>query len=192
MGELIPYEQPVVSPPQDVAGEPVTATPPSDENPAPTSDVNAGSNTNPQESVTESAISQGKEEAVVNPNMEQAETSTTEATLPVQEESLGNVDAAYMKKWNDEHGGGADVVNSTSEALPQLTFGEKLVGKTFNPSNNPDVDKVKSLCAELANLVVSHDCSNSSGAFNVPFYQGALDRILDAQMWSVKYLTNQY
>ena len=31
----------------------------------------------------------------------------------------------------------------------ELTFGEKAVGLTFNPGGNPDVDKVKTLYAEI-------------------------------------------
>ena len=35
----------------------------------------------------------------------------------------------------------------------QLTFGEKLVGLNFNPSNDDRVSKAKRLCAELADLL---------------------------------------
>jgi hypothetical protein len=35
----------------------------------------------------------------------------------------------------------------------ELTFGEKLVGLNFNPSNDDKVSKAKRLCAELADLL---------------------------------------
>jgi hypothetical protein len=34
-----------------------------------------------------------------------------------------------------------------------LTFGEKLVGLNFNPSSNLKVQRVKELCAELADIL---------------------------------------
>ena len=34
--------------------------------------------------------------------------------------------------------------------MEELTFGQKAMGVTFNPSNNADVDAIKNLCAELA------------------------------------------
>jgi hypothetical protein len=41
------------------------------------------------------------------------------------------------------------------ENLPEreMTFGEKLVGLTFNPSGDAKVQRAKELCAELADLV---------------------------------------
>lgn len=35
----------------------------------------------------------------------------------------------------------------------ELTFGEKAVGITFNPSQNPKVDKVKQLYAEIIDIL---------------------------------------
>ena len=82
--------------------------------------------------------------------------------------------------------------NIALQLVKELTFGEKLVGKTFNPSNNPNVDKAKALCAELADLLEFHYRSVESTNLTGVVYRGAIDRILDAQMWAVKYLTNQY
>jgi len=75
----------------------------------------------------------------------------------------------------------------------ELTFGERLVGLTFNPSGDDKVNKAKKLCAELADLV------------NQSFYEGEQDvhpldlkhqlfnhtigEILNAQMNVVKLLT---
>lgn len=49
-----------------------------------------------------------------------------------------------------------------------LTFGEQLVGLTFNPSGNEKVQKAKELCAELADLV-NQDYEN-------PYYEGDLEK----------------
>ena len=167
MGELIPDEQPVVSPPQDVAGEPVTATPPSDEN-AQFTDANEGAKTNQAVPVTESAISQEK-------------------SVPNAEDKYVKPEDLDLSKLGENVG---EVLASATPEVQRLTFGENLVGKTFNPSNNPKVDKVKSLCAELADLVQSHgDPTIPVPHYTGIFYDGALDRILDAQMWAVKYIT---
>lgn len=74
----------------------------------------------------------------------------------------------------------------------QMTFGEKLVGLTFNPSGDDKVTKAKQLCAELADLLEEVNKNQESSYLGNTFYGGAIRRILDAQMWSVKYLTNKY
>jgi len=83
------------------------------------------------------------------------------------------------------------------QELPkELSFGQKLVGLTFNPSGDQKVQKAKELCAELADLV------------NQSFYEGQQDHqpldlkhqlfthtmgeILNAQMNVVKVLTLKY
>lgn len=74
----------------------------------------------------------------------------------------------------------------------ELTFGEKLVGLTFNPSGDEKVNRAKQLCAELADLLEETSKSQESSYLGNTFYGGAIRRILDAQMWSVKFLTNKY
>ena len=87
----------------------------------------------------------------------------------------------------------------------ELTFGEKLVGLTFNPSGDKKIQRAKELCAELADLL-NNDYHN-------PYYEGDLDKgiapgyvdqlkesmfqhtigeILNAQMNVVKLLTYKY
>jgi hypothetical protein len=72
------------------------------------------------------------------------------------------------------------------------TFGQQLVGYTFNPSGDDKVAKAKQLCAELADLLEGVNKSQESSYLGNTFYGGAIRRILDAQMWSVKFLTNKY
>lgn len=73
-----------------------------------------------------------------------------------------------------------------------MTFGEKLVGLTFNPSGDEKVTKAKQLCAELADLLEEVNKNQESSYLSNTFYGGAIRRILDAQMYSVKFLTNKY
>lgn len=74
-----------------------------------------------------------------------------------------------------------------------LTFGEKLVGLDFNPSQNESVDKAKRLCAELADLIyesVPYD-GERTPTQEVIVYSVFAD-ILKTQMMAVKYLTNKH
>lgn len=62
----------------------------------------------------------------------------------------------------------------------ELTFGEKAVGLTFNPSGDENVTKTKQLMAEVIDLVV---------AKGTGFNQLAIDQLMLAQMAAVKSLT---
>lgn len=85
---------------------------------------------------------------------------------------------------------------ATSETLTPkpMTFGEKLVGLTFNPSNDDKVGKAKRLCADLADLL--HDEMYSGGGETTELqsrlYSHAIGEILNAQMNVVKVLTLKY
>lgn len=81
----------------------------------------------------------------------------------------------------------------TSNAVQrELTFGEKLVGLTFNPSNDDKVSKAKRLCADLADLLYD-DCkqSETSEMKNI-LVNHTYAEILNAQMNVVKVLTLKY
>lgn len=75
---------------------------------------------------------------------------------------------------------------------PEPTFGQKLVGIHFNPSGDDKVAKAKLLAAQLADIVNDHDGPDPKSYFNNTFKGGAIRRILDAQMWAVKHLTNGF
>lgn len=81
-----------------------------------------------------------------------------------------------------------------------LTYGEKAVGLTFNPSANPDVDKVKALCAQVIDVCKSivdvEPTYGAEGDTSMRVYsergQLALEAIRQmqtAQMWVVKAIT---
>ena len=73
-----------------------------------------------------------------------------------------------------------------------MTFGEKLVGLTFNPSNDDKVAKAKKLCAELADLLNEHNESKDKSQDSQRLFSHAVGEILNAQMNVVKCLTYQY
>ena len=74
----------------------------------------------------------------------------------------------------------------------ELSYGQKLVGITFNPSQDGKVQRAKELCAQLADLV--EDCKKNQEQSDLDdlLKNGAIQRILDAQMWAVKYITNRH
>ena len=81
----------------------------------------------------------------------------------------------------------------------EMTFGEKLVGLTFNPSGDPKVNRAKELCAELADLLADHlnDDKNKLSTSNDDLLRKRLaehtiGEILNAQMNVVKVLTLKY
>ena len=82
-------------------------------------------------------------------------------------------------------------ITSSSDSRP-MTFGEKLVGLTFNPSGDQKVQRIKELAAEMADLLEEVNRTQESSYLGNTFYGGAIRRILDAQMYSVKFLTNKY
>lgn len=73
----------------------------------------------------------------------------------------------------------------------EMTYGEKAVGLTFNPSNDPKVQEVKELYAKIIDLC--NDMRTEAG-------QGEKGRLLSvaiteaqtAQMWAVKGITYKF
>ena len=81
-----------------------------------------------------------------------------------------------------------------SSPTPQLTFGEKLVGLNFNPSNDDVVGKAKRLCADLADLLQNevYKSGNEITELQSRLYNHTIGEILNAQMNVVKVLTLKY
>lgn len=79
-----------------------------------------------------------------------------------------------------------------------LSFGEQLVGLTFNPSGDNNVTKAKQLCAELANLIQNtREAKRTSEGLGTSYIEDTLfdhtiGEILNAQMNIVKLLTLKY
>lgn len=73
----------------------------------------------------------------------------------------------------------------------KLTFGEKAVGLTFNPSSDQNVDKLKKLYAEIIdtlNLYRKADGSEMDGD-TTRLIKIAITEAQGAQMWAVKAVT---
>lgn len=76
----------------------------------------------------------------------------------------------------------------------QLTYGEKYVGITFNPSNNQEVDRIKTISADFINEIelqkVARATMNGSVDEDVlELYKQAKIKMLEAQMLAVKAAT---
>lgn len=75
-----------------------------------------------------------------------------------------------------------------NEPEREMTFGEKAVGLTFNPGNNPDVDKCKKAFANVIDNM--NDLRNSTESKEVKRMASvAITEAQTAQMWAVKAIT---
>lgn len=81
---------------------------------------------------------------------------------------------------------------SSSGVTRAMTFGEKLVGLTLNPSNDSKVDKAKRLFAEIADLVKEEVSNRDKTQLEDILYPHTIGEILNAQMNVVKLLTLKY
>ncbi len=76
----------------------------------------------------------------------------------------------------------------------ELTYGEKAVGLTFNPSGNPKVDEVKRLYAQIIDIVINNAYPVEGGktAEMQTLSTEAIRQAQTAQMWAVKAITYNY
>jgi hypothetical protein len=76
--------------------------------------------------------------------------------------------------------------------MREMTFGEKAVGLTFNPSNDPNVDKIKT---QFAAIIDELNDLRSVGPDTKPdadvarMLSVAITEAQTAQMWAVKAVT---
>ena len=70
-----------------------------------------------------------------------------------------------------------------------LSFGELLVGIEFNPSNDSNVAKVKSMMAEIANLMKDEYNKEQKSPVKSLLFDHAVGELLNAQMAVVKVIT---
>jgi hypothetical protein len=75
----------------------------------------------------------------------------------------------------------------------ELSFGQELVGISFNPSGNQKVDKAKLLCATLADMIkecrVDAIANGTYTSLRQMLVENSFSEILNAQMNVVKVLT---
>lgn len=85
-------------------------------------------------------------------------------------------------------------MNEKNEIPELLSFGQRLVDITFNPSGDEKINKANILCAELADLIVN-DYPNPDqdvSFLRQKLYEHTIGEILNAQMNVVKLLTLKY
>lgn len=71
----------------------------------------------------------------------------------------------------------------------QPKFGDLLVGRSFNPSDDARVDRVKEICSELAEILKeSYTTSDKNPVTSILFDQ-AVGAIVSAEMLVVKVVT---
>lgn len=88
---------------------------------------------------------------------------------------------------------GLGIPNTTGVAtqglgIRGLTFGEKAVGLSFNPSGDPKVQQIKEACAQLIDILQVERLS-ASGPEQARLYSIAITEIQTAQMYGVKAVT---
>lgn len=78
-----------------------------------------------------------------------------------------------------------------SQNMREMTYGEKAVGLTFNPSGDAKVQEVKELYAKIIDILAeekSKPCTESkTSAFDI-----AIMHAQTAQMWAVKGITYKF
>jgi hypothetical protein len=85
-------------------------------------------------------------------------------------------------------------MEAKSEQQRELTFGEKAVGVTFNPSQDPGVKRIKDLYAEIIDILEADRQTAMSMKNNKDYdaagaarlYSIAITEAQAAQMWAVK------
>ena len=76
-----------------------------------------------------------------------------------------------------------------TEPQRELTFGEKAVGLTFNPSGDPTVTKLKELYAQIIDVCNEERTKAVPPSEKARLYSVAITEAQGAQMWSVKAAT---
>lgn len=79
---------------------------------------------------------------------------------------------------------------ASNDEQRQLTFGEKAVGLSFNPSKMPEVDNIKRSCAAAIDVIYDLKKAEHVGE-KIAQFQLAIRSIQEGQMWGVKAATWQ-
>lgn len=87
---------------------------------------------------------------------------------------------------------GTEVSDLKSGPARPMSFGERLVGLRFNPSNDDKVSKAKALCAALADLLHDELKDRENSELSSILIDHTYGEILNAQMNVVKVLTLKY
>lgn len=78
---------------------------------------------------------------------------------------------------------------SVQNKAPELTYGQKAVGLTFNPGGNPQVNTIKQGCADLIDLLSAECIKEGVTPEKNAILLESIRQIQTAQMWAVKGVT---
>jgi hypothetical protein len=78
---------------------------------------------------------------------------------------------------------------SATREPSDLTFGQRAVGYTFNPSGDKAVAEIKRMYAEIIDLMDELRTENPYGKEQARLCSVAITQAQDAQMWAVKAIT---
>lgn len=102
-----------------------------------------------------------------------------------------NIEYRYF--WNNPKNNQIKINNMENgeqdTTVHQLTFGQKAVGITFNPSNNGDVDRCKQMFANCIDQMDAFRNRENATAGQKRHASTAITMLEDAQMRAVKALT---
>lgn len=79
--------------------------------------------------------------------------------------------------------------DTATAPTPELTYGQKAVGFTFNPSGDPMVTQLKTLYAQIIDLLAQSNPNNGDVSLKDRFLGRAINEAVSAQMWAVKSVT---
>lgn len=80
-------------------------------------------------------------------------------------------------------------MNPENMTQREMTYGEKAVGLTFNPSNDPKVQEVKELYAKIIDICVYEMTLGNITEEKKRLFSVAITEAQTAQMWAVKAIT---
>ncbi len=81
------------------------------------------------------------------------------------------------------------IVDALAPARTVLTYGEEMVGLSFNPSNMPEVDRLKRTAADFIDEAWTLRNASPANVRKQHFYDEAIDAAVIAQMEAVKAAT---
>ena len=71
----------------------------------------------------------------------------------------------------------------------ELTFGQQIIGVSFNPSSMPEVDTTKMMCAGLIDALANSFDNQQIAPMHGKIVDAAIIKIVEAQIMVVKALT---
>lgn len=132
--------------------------------------------------------------AVKNPETKEHPCFVPYEELPTEQKSKDYLFKQIIHSLKNELQLDAELKEEPNESTErEMTFGEKLVGLTFNPSNDSKVQRAKELCAELADLIRNeNEILHVDNSVKHHLLHHTYGEILNAQMCVVKVLTLKY